>query len=72
MSVGKLLRATREANACYTQHAFNLWPVCTVCHKTATCTRDIIGNGPAVNTINRRGVLHVLYYIVNFRILANI
>ena len=30
VSVGKLLCATCEAYACYTQHAFNLWPVCTV------------------------------------------
>ena len=35
-------------------------------HKTATCTCDIISNAPAVF------ILRVLYYIVNFRILANI
>ena len=40
--------------------------------KTVACTRDIISNAPAVNTINRRVFLPVLYYILNFIIHANI
>ena len=31
-------------------------------HKTATCTRDIISNVTAVNTINRRDVFVCTYY----------
>ena len=40
--------------------------------KTATCTYDIISNAPAVNIITDTMFLHVLYYIVNFIISADI
>ena len=52
---------------------------CFYVTKTATYTHDIISNVPVLNamnrrlnTMNRRGVLRVLYYIVNYRVRADI
>ena len=40
--------------------------------KTAACTQDIISNAPTINTINMCSFLHVLHYIVDFIICADI
>ena len=52
--------------------SINLLLLFITSHKTATCAHDMISYVPAVILLTDAMFLHVLYYIVNFIICANI